>query len=89
LLDAALGWLEKGLPLDCIKIVTLRDTQAAEAERIFNARKRSLPPAPPVLPQTAGRRFSCGGVDRGGASDGNLQHGQRNCQPGHRACPRL
>ena len=49
LLDAALGWLEKGLPLDCIKIVTLRDAQAAEAERIFNARKRSYLARRPVL----------------------------------------
>lgn len=48
LLDAALGWLEKGLPLDCIKIVTLRDTQAAEAEQIFEARKRSYLARRPV-----------------------------------------
>lgn len=49
LLDAALGWLEKGLPLDCIKIVTLRDAQAAEAERIFNARKHAYLARRPVL----------------------------------------
>ena len=79
LLDAALGWLEKGLPLDCIKIVTLRDTQAAEAKRIFNARKRAyLAPRPaaavPVPPTPAGDDFLLGGgIDRGSASDGDLR----------------
>ena len=75
LLDAALGWLEKGLPLDCIKIVTLRDTQAAEAERIFNARKLAyLTPRPAAATPLAGDDFLLGGgVDRGGASDGNFR----------------
>ncbi|WP_300441832.1 toll/interleukin-1 receptor domain-containing protein [Zoogloea sp.] len=79
LLDAALGWLEKGLPLDCIKIVTLRDAQAAEAERIFNARKLAyLAPRPaaaaPMPPPLAGDDFLLGGgIDRGGASDGNFR----------------
>ena len=79
LLDAALGWLEKGLPLDCIKIVTLSDAKAAEAERIFNARKRSyLAPGPvaavSVPPTPAGDDFLLGGgIDRGSASDGDLR----------------
>lgn len=75
LLDAALGWLEKGLPLDCIKIVTLRDAQAAEAERIFNARKHAyLTPRPAAAPPLAGDDFLLGGgIDRGGASDGNFR----------------
>jgi hypothetical protein len=39
LLEAALHWLEKGLPLDCIKIVTRSDAQAEEARRVFSAQK--------------------------------------------------
>jgi hypothetical protein len=39
LLDAALHWLENGLPLDCIKIVTRSDAQAQEARRVFSGQK--------------------------------------------------
>jgi TIR domain len=39
LLDAALHWLENGLPLDCIKIVTRSDAQAQEAGRVFSGQK--------------------------------------------------
>jgi len=75
LLDAALGWLEKGLPLDCIKIVTLHDTQAAEAETIFDARKHAyLAPRPAAAAPLAGDDFLLGGgIDRGSASDGNFR----------------
>jgi hypothetical protein len=79
LLDAALGWLEKGLPLDCIKIVTLHDTQAAEAETIFDARKHAyLAPRPaaaaPAPATPAGDDFLLGGgIDRGSTSNGNFR----------------
>jgi TIR domain len=50
LLEAALHWLENGLPLDCIKIVTFSDAHAQDASRIFSNRKaeysRSTPSAP-------------------------------------------
>jgi hypothetical protein len=39
LLDAALHWLEAGLPLDIIKIVTHSDVQAQDALRLFSDRK--------------------------------------------------
>ena len=39
LLDAALHWLETGLPLDCVKIVTYADSQAQEALRLFSRQK--------------------------------------------------
>ena len=39
LLEAALHWLETGLPLDRIKIVTHSDTQAQEALRVFLEKK--------------------------------------------------
>ncbi len=39
LLEAALNWLEKGLPLDCIKIVTYSEDQAQEAQRVFSRHK--------------------------------------------------
>jgi hypothetical protein len=37
LLDAALHWMEQGLPLDLLKIVTYSDAQSAEAEAVFSA----------------------------------------------------
>lgn len=49
LLDAALNWMEQGLPLDLLKIVTHSDAQSAEAEGVFSAcasNYRSMP-APP------------------------------------------
>jgi hypothetical protein len=39
LIEAALNWLEKGLPLDCIKIVTYSDDKAEEALRVFSKQK--------------------------------------------------
>jgi hypothetical protein len=39
LLEAALHWLENGLPLECIKIVTHSDAQAQEALRVFARQK--------------------------------------------------
>ena len=39
LLEAALHWLETGLPLDCIKVVTYSDSQAGQALRVFSERK--------------------------------------------------
>lgn len=39
LIDAALHWLEIGLPLDCIKIVTHSDARAQEALRVFSVQK--------------------------------------------------
>ena len=39
LIEAALHWLENGLPLNCLKIVTHSDAQAAEALRVFSGKK--------------------------------------------------
>lgn len=39
LLEAALHWLETGLPLDCIKIFTYSDAQAQEALGLFSQQK--------------------------------------------------
>jgi uncharacterized protein len=39
LLEAALHWLEAGLPLDCIKIFTHSHDQAQEAQQIFSDKK--------------------------------------------------
>ena len=39
LLEAALHWLENGLPLDCIKIVTYSEDRAREAVLVFAKRK--------------------------------------------------
>ena len=39
LLDAALHWLENGLPLDCVKIVAYTDDQAQDALRLFSQQK--------------------------------------------------
>jgi hypothetical protein len=39
LLEAALHWLENGLPLNCLKIVTHSDAQAAEALHVFSGKK--------------------------------------------------
>ena len=48
LLHAALHWLETGLPLDSIKIVTYTNREAREALAVFSARKKeyhlSAPP---------------------------------------------
>lgn len=59
LLQAAMFWLQNGLPLDNIKLVVYRDQQAAEALPIFNAFKNSLPAVEklltdtPIIPQAA------------------------------------
>jgi hypothetical protein len=37
LLDAALHWMEQGLPLNLLKIVAHSDAQSAEAEAVFSA----------------------------------------------------
>jgi len=39
LLDAAIHWMEKGLPLDCIKIVVYSEEQGREAVKIFSQQK--------------------------------------------------
>ena len=49
LLDAAIHWIETGLPLDCIKIVAHSDKQGREALQVFSQRKtlyqQSEPPS--------------------------------------------
>jgi len=50
LLDAALHWMEQGLPLDLLKIVAYSDAESAEAEALFSAWARkyeSMPTSPP------------------------------------------
>jgi hypothetical protein len=39
LLEAAIQWMEKGLPLNCIKIVAYSDEQGQEAIKVFSQRK--------------------------------------------------
>ena len=39
LLDAALHWLENGLPLDCVKVVAYSDTHAQDAQEVFSRQK--------------------------------------------------
>ena len=48
LLEAAVHWLETGLPLDCIKIVTRLDVQAQEARRVFSTYKTEYVSSIPV-----------------------------------------
>ena len=49
LLDAAIHWMETGLPLDCIKIVAYSDEEARQAKKDFSKRKsvyqHSTPPS--------------------------------------------
>jgi hypothetical protein len=49
LLEAALQWLENGLPLDCIKIVTQSDPQAQEALDLFSKQKAQYQRSAPRL----------------------------------------
>lgn len=44
LLDAAIHWLGKGLPIKCLKIVTYSDLQAKEAKKNFAKIKKSIDP---------------------------------------------
>jgi hypothetical protein len=53
LLEAALHWLENGLPLDCIKIVVQADPQAQEALDLFSEQKAQYQRSAPRL-QTQG-----------------------------------
>jgi hypothetical protein len=49
LLDAAVHWLETGLPLDRIMIVAYTDAEAKKASPLFAKRKAEvLPPSPPL-----------------------------------------
>jgi len=49
LLDAAIHWMETGLPLECIKIVAYSDEEARQAKKVFYDRKsvyqQSTPPS--------------------------------------------
>lgn len=47
LLDAALHWLTRGLPLERFKIVAYAQEHADEAARVFAQRKSALAPKPP------------------------------------------
>jgi len=53
LLEASIQWMEKGLPLDCIKIVAHSDEQGREAVKVFSQRKtmyrQSEPPSQPQV----------------------------------------
>jgi len=52
LLEGALHWIEIGLPLDRIKVVTHLNAQAQEALRVFSEKKAEyLRPAPESEPQ--------------------------------------
>lgn len=43
LLDAAVFWLEEGLPIECLKIVAFKPAEAHVATRIFSAKTSSRP----------------------------------------------
>ena len=45
LLDAAIHWMQVGLPLDCIKIVVFTDAKSLEATEIFAAWQDNLTPS--------------------------------------------
>lgn len=52
LLEATLHWLENGLPLDCVKIITYSDPQTQEAVKVFSEIKTKYSQsAPRVLQQ--------------------------------------
>ena len=48
LLEAAIQWMEKGLPLDCIKIVAYSEEQGREAIKVFTQRKTSYQQSEPL-----------------------------------------
>jgi hypothetical protein len=48
LLEAAIQWMEKGLPLDCIKIVAHSDEQAREAIKVFSQQKALYQRSEPI-----------------------------------------
>lgn len=48
LLEAAIQWMEKGLPLDCIKIVAYSEEQAKEAIKIFSQQKTLYHQSEPI-----------------------------------------
>ena len=52
LLDAAVFWLEEGLPIECLKIVAFTPAQADVAARLFSAKTSSGPP-PGLAPAVA------------------------------------
>jgi hypothetical protein len=49
LLDAAINWLEKGLPLNCIRIVAHSDSDAIEANIFFSQQKINYEKSEPEL----------------------------------------
>jgi hypothetical protein len=52
LLEATLNWLENGLPLNCVKIITYSETQTQEAVKVFaEIKDRYSQSAPKVLQQ--------------------------------------
>jgi len=51
LLDAALHWMEQGLPLDLLKIVAYSDAESAEAEALFSAWARKYESMPTSHPE--------------------------------------
>lgn len=49
LLEASIQWMEKGLPLDCIKIVAYSEEQGKQAFNIFSERKARYQQARPLI----------------------------------------
>lgn len=49
LLEASIHWMEKGLPLQCIRIVVYSDDEAKKAKRIFSSVKANIVPIKPAL----------------------------------------
>ena len=85
LLDAALHWLDAGLPLDAIKIVVRSDGQAQVAQRLFSDKKLAYlrsPSAPTAQPMDYDIFIS---YSRANASESEaLEQALRQAQPGIR-----
>jgi hypothetical protein len=69
MLDAAIFWLESGLPLDAIKLVLYRDEHAKIALPLFNATKQQYAAKQPVLQGNDKNEISRE-IDRGVSIDG-------------------
>jgi hypothetical protein len=82
LLEAALNWLENGLPLSCVKIVTLSDAHAQEALQVFSGKKAQYVSSVPS-PRTQGFEYDVFiSYSRANASESEImERALRECRP--------